>query len=56
MYIFLDFQENELFMEHEMDWSWCMHAGEENYIRSIVWKNVKEIDGLDTLVQNGSGY
>jgi len=43
-------------MEHEMGGSWCMHAGEEKYIRSLVWENVKKTDGVDTLIHNGSGY
>jgi hypothetical protein len=54
MCFFFKFQENDLIMEYEMDGSWCMHAGEEKYIRSFVWENVKEVDGLDTLVHNGS--
>jgi hypothetical protein len=55
MYFFFKFQDNDLIIEHEMDGSWCMHAGEEKYIRSLVWENVQEIDGLDTLIQNGNG-
>jgi len=56
MHFFFKFQENVLIMNHEMDGLWCMHAGEKKYIRSFVWENVKEIEGLDTLVQNGRCY
>ena len=35
IYFFFKFQENDLMTEREMDRSWCMHAGEEKYIRSL---------------------
>jgi len=41
MYFFFKFQKNDLIMKHEMDESWCMHAGEEKYLMSFVWENVK---------------